>query len=101
MNWEKWVLSFVLLAGVSLSSFALPPDERAQYDDNPMGTATFDGKTHEDMDLECDACHPAIFDKKPGRTKISFADHHEEKSCFACHEISYKNEGNCMTCHSM
>lgn len=97
----KWVLCCPLVAGVSLASFALPPGERAEYDDNPMGTATFDGKTHKEMGLDCNACHSEIFDEKAGRPRISFADHHEEKFCFACHEVSFKHKGNCMTCHSM
>jgi len=79
----------------------VPPGEEVEFTQSPMGKATFDGRTHKENGLQCDDCHPAVFDEKAGSTDISFDDHHEEKSCFNCHEASFREEGNCMTCHSL
>lgn len=66
-----------------------------------MGPATFDGRFHKEAGLECDDCHSGLFAEEIGATETSFADHHDKKSCFACHEVSYEDEGNCMDCHNL
>lgn len=94
-------LCALLASSICLTALAVPPGEEVRFNNAPMGSAIFDGTVHKEEGLKCKSCHPKPFEEKPGSTVTSFADHHDEESCFACHEVSYEDEGNCMTCHSM
>ena len=101
MKYKLWPPIIIALAAISLYAYAVPPGEKILYDDAPYGTAVFDGQVHKQQGLRCDSCHPAVFEERAGIAETTFADHHNEESCFACHEVSFENEGNCMSCHSM
>lgn len=91
-----------LLVTVFMSgAFAVPPGMTVEYTKSPMGKVVFDGKSHADKALMCDACHPKVFEQKKGTAKISLAAHQEGKFCFTCHNDStaFKSDGNCNRCH--
>lgn len=61
---------------------------------------TFKHETHA-KGMQCSACHTNIFPMKAGSTKVSFADHGKDKSCFACHNGKKASDwSNCAKCHA-
>ena len=50
----------------------------------------------------CQSCHPSLFKPRAGASKISMADHSQDKSCFTCHDQKGKKAfawSDCRRCH--
>ena len=49
----------------------------------------------------CNDCHDKLFLAKRGSTRVTFADHSSNRSCYACHngKRAFGSE-NCLACHS-
>ena len=82
------------------TSFAVPPGTKVSY---YSGEVTFDGKAHADFGLNCDSCHPKIFEMKKVGGKITMAEMGAGKNCGACHDGKYAfnstDAANCSKCH--
>ena len=95
------VTIFILLFILTPAS-AVPPGMTVEFTKNSLGPVTFSGDVHARHKLNCQDCHPKIFQQKKGSTKVTFADHMVGKtSCFACHngKAAFKTESNCKRCH--
>ncbi|MDX1732967.1 MAG: cytochrome c3 family protein [Halioglobus sp.] len=94
--------ALLLLAAAFLPGATAPADplqEPIVYGNNPMGRASFDHKAHVRAHRRCETCHDRLFEERVGATRVTFDRHHSGEACFACHEISYSDTGNCMECH--
>lgn len=61
---------------------------------------TFKHETHT-KGMKCDSCHTTIFPMKAGVSKVAFADHGKDKSCFVCHNGKKASDwSNCAKCHA-
>lgn len=66
-----------------------------------MPNVLFPHREHTEW-LACKNCHPAIFKKKKGSTKMEMMDVLKGKYCGVCHgKIAFAPTKNCMRCHSV
>jgi c(7)-type cytochrome triheme protein len=102
MNTTFSLVTFFLLLFALTPVSAVPPGMTVEFSKNSFGPVIFSGEAHARHKLNCQACHPKIFQQKNGSTNITLADHSTDKaSCFACHngKVAFKSEGNCKRCH--
>jgi len=96
------ILTLLIAVAFVGSAMAVPPGKTVDFKGGAMGKVTFDGKTHADKGLKCDACHTKVFQMKKGAVKIKMADHSGGNFCFTCHKEGGKAftfSGNCKKCH--
>lgn len=49
--------------------------------------------------FKCDECHTKLFQMKKGATKITFADHNNDRFCYSCHNNKTASY-DCNKCHA-
>lgn len=95
------LLAVIIAVAFFGSAMAVSPGKTVEWK-TPMGTVTFDGKTHADKGLKCMDCHPKIFQMKKGTMKMTQADHVPGKFCGTCHngtKAFAQTKENCNKCH--
>lgn len=109
------VLAGLLVSGGSLLAGSLEPGpetddgyhEPLVFTHGPAGVM-FSHKVHvEDAGLDCDSCHPDIFEQENGAAEakgdVSMASLAEGKYCGACHDgdtaFSTQDKEYCVACH--
>ena len=100
MNRLLPVLFFIAAVLLANSAIAVSPGKNVVFDGGKMGKVIFDGKIHSEAGIKCTDCHPKIFPKKKGASKIK-PPHKLDKFCGVCHngEKAPSVHGNCMKCH--
>ena len=100
---KKLTILLVVIVALAFfgSAMAVPATKTLEFK-TPMGTVTFNGKTHADKGLKCADCHPKIFQYKKGSFKMTEADHVPGKLCGTCHDGTKafaQTKDNCNKCH--
>ena len=93
----------LFIAGLLVSTvFALPPERSIEMKSGKMFKVVFDGSTHVEKGVQCNECHPDLFEMKIGSTKIS-APHKPGEFCGACHDgkRAFNQADDCGRCHHM
>ena len=99
---RKTAILVILLVAIGLigTAMAVPPGKTTAYD-NPMGTVTFDGKSHADAGNKCNDCHTKVFAMKTSAKLGMTAPHESGKLCGVCHNgtDAFAQKSDCGKCH--
>jgi c(7)-type cytochrome triheme protein len=86
------------MGGMGMGEMGGFVDEVAMQTKN-VGKVEFSHSRH---GTTCNACHPAIFQKKSNSNNVGMKAMEKGKSCGACHngKKAFSVIGNCVTCHA-
>ncbi len=97
------LLSFILVAAVATSVYAVPKGRTLDFSKASRGNVVFDGTVHNAVTKGCRECHnPQLFPKqKQGTVSIHMKNIYAGEQCGFCHngKRAFRAQGNCKRCH--